>query len=66
MLQKVDPKSMDTVGICLVLSQSLELTHTIIHCGSTELLIPYLPTHTGYYGYNDTTEVVVELTDIFL
>ena len=25
-----------------------------------------IPTHTGYYGYNDTTEVVVELTLIFL
>ena len=25
-----------------------------------------VPTHTGYYGYNDTTEVVVELTLIFL
>ena len=25
-----------------------------------------VPTRTGYYGYNDTTEVVVELTHIFL
>jgi len=25
-----------------------------------------VPTCTGYYGYNDTTEVVVELTHIFL
>ena len=23
-----------------------------------------VPTRTGYYGYNDTTEVVVELTHI--
>ena len=25
-----------------------------------------VPTRTGYYGYNDTTEVVVELTHLFL
>jgi len=25
-----------------------------------------VPSHTGYYGYNDTTEVVVELPLIFL
>ena len=25
-----------------------------------------VPTRTGYYGYNDTTEVVVELSHIFL
>ena len=25
-----------------------------------------VPTRTSYYGYNDTTEVVVELTLIFL
>ena len=30
--------------------------------GSTETV----PTRTGYYGCNDTTEVVVELTLIFL
>jgi len=33
-------------------------------CGSTELLVPYL--HVPLLQYNDTTEVVVELTDIFL
>ena len=31
-------------------------------CGITDTV----PTRTGYYGYNDTTEVVVELTLIFL